>query len=108
MDNKYAEKARIAFQKEAARVIGRMSDEMSPWTVPSGMRDFAKTIVAAITLGGLDIEAVTPFTDEEAGELGKKAEMFRRLNMNDETRELLLNALKDRGIVLENSPKANS
>jgi len=101
MEARYSEVARVAFQKEAAKQVNKIVNVLWAWTVPSGVKDLAKMISAAIELGGLDSQTVKEFTADEIKELGKKLETFRRLEMCTETREFLLAALANHGIILE-------
>ena len=101
METKYSEAAKAAFQKQAIKTVDKIANIVWPWTVPNTVEDLAKMVKAAIELGGLDPQFVTEFTEEETEKLGKKLEMFRRLEMKAETREFLLTTLTNHGITLE-------
>jgi hypothetical protein len=101
MDEKYANVAKVAFQRELARGVDKIVNLLWAWTVTTAVGDIAKMITAAINLGGLDSKTVKEFTEDEVKELGAKLEMFRRLEMKTETQEFLLAALADHGIILE-------
>ncbi len=110
MSTKMAQKARTGLMALVIeRVEGACRKDVWDSTIEHSLKGINSGITAAKALHAPDIDGITPFTDEQHAELKLMLKHLSDLNMIEEMREVLVEALVKQGFdqkIFE--PKANA